>query len=96
MSGSMGLNVRFAAEVQALVGEEQWRILQGSRGWANAKKQFDQEIKKSFNGDASQDFFVNFPLANLDDDPERGLQSNSWIMTRFDVLHRVWHDSSRF
>lgn len=81
MSGSIGLNVRFAAEVQALVGELQWRSLQGTKGWARAEKQFDHEIKRAFSGDESEEFFVTFPMSNLEDDVNRGLQSNTWRMT---------------
>ena len=80
MSGSIGLNVRFTAAVQALVGEAQWRSLQGSRALAIAQKLFDEEIKRSFKDDGKE-FFVDFPMASLRDDKERGLVRQSWKMT---------------
>ncbi|KAK9436430.1 Heat shock protein Hsp70 [Metarhizium brunneum] len=85
MSGSIGLNQRFAAAVQALVGQEQWQTLQGTTGWASAQRQFDKEIKKAFRGSANEEFLVPFPLSRLRDDPIRGLVSSTWRMTGKDV-----------
>ncbi|KAK8930258.1 Chaperone protein DnaK [Metarhizium anisopliae] len=85
MSGSIGLNQRFAAAVQALVGQEQWQTLQGTTGWASAQRQFDKEIKKAFRGSANEEFLVPFPLSRLRDDPTRGLVSSTWRMTGKDV-----------
>ncbi|KAH0600937.1 hypothetical protein MHUMG1_01938 [Metarhizium humberi] len=85
MSGSIGLNQRFAAAVQALVGQEQWQTLQGTTGWASAQRQFDQEIKKAFRGNENEEFLVPFPLSRLRDDPTRGLVSSTWRMTGKDV-----------
>ncbi|QPG97248.1 hypothetical protein C2857_006028 [Epichloe festucae Fl1] len=63
MSGSLGLNMRFKAEVQALVGESHWHALQGTKGWAMAEKQFDTQIKPAFGGYEDEEYFVNFPMA---------------------------------
>lgn len=81
MAGSLGLNSRFAQAVQDLVGDQQWFSLKQSKGWAIAERQFDQEIKRAFRGELDEEYFVNFPLANLVDDPQCDLMSNTWRMT---------------
>ncbi|KAK2609277.1 hypothetical protein QQS21_002212 [Conoideocrella luteorostrata] len=85
MSGSIGLNARFAAEVQEIVGEEQWRALQETRGWTRALKQFDEEIKRAFNGDENQSFWLDFPMAHLQDNETRRLRNDAWEMTGRDL-----------
>ncbi|EFY92901.1 putative hsp70 protein [Metarhizium acridum CQMa 102] len=81
MAGSMGLNQRFAQAVQNLIGDEQWFPLKKSKAWAIAQRQFDQEVKRAFRGDPDEEYFVNFPMAALEDDPQNGLVSNTWRMT---------------
>ena len=82
MAGSLGLNMRFAAAVQELVGDDEWFGLKKTKAWAMAEKQFDQEIKRGFRGQPGEEYFVNFPMADLLDDPDSGLKSNTWRMTR--------------
>lgn len=81
MAGSLGLNQRFATAVEELVGDKQWSTLKMSKPWSFAEKQFDQEIKKDFNGSLEDEYFVNFPMAKLDDDESHGLESNTWKLT---------------
>ncbi len=81
MAGSLGLNYRFAEAVKNLVGEDQFFSLRKTKGWWLAEKMFDREIKKSFRGDPGEEYFVNFPMASLADDPEVGLEANCWRMT---------------
>ncbi|KAG6088700.1 hypothetical protein E4U15_005345 [Claviceps sp. LM218 group G6] len=81
MAGSLGLNQRFAAAVEELVGGHQWSTLKKSKAWSFAEKQFDQEIKKDFGGSVEEEYFVNFPMAKLDDDESHGLESNTWKLT---------------
>lgn len=81
MSGSLGLNKRFAEAVKSLVGEEEWLCLKNTSAWAKAERQFDQEIKTAFAGDLDDDYIVNFPGANLPDDVGEGLQRDSWFMS---------------
>ncbi|RKK94122.1 hypothetical protein BFJ68_g15279 [Fusarium oxysporum] len=81
MSGSLGLNKRFAEAVKSLVGEEEWLCLKNTSAWAKAEHQFDQEIKTAFAGDLDDDYVVNFPGANLPDDVCEGLQRDSWFMS---------------
>lgn len=84
MAGSLGLNQRFAAAVQALVGETQWQSLQHSKAFNIAERQFDKEIKRSFCGGDDVEYFVTFPMANLADDPDLRLQANTWTMTGYE------------
>ncbi|KAG8165646.1 hypothetical protein KVR01_004198 [Diaporthe batatas] len=42
-------------------------------------------VKRSFHGDSEEEYFLNFPMANLEDKPDHGLQSNCWRMTGEDL-----------
>jgi hypothetical protein len=77
------LNQRFSEAVANLVGDDQWYQLKKSKGYALAEKQFDREVKKAFRGNASEEYFVNFPMADLEDDPDQNLESNTWCMTGY-------------
>ncbi|KAG5928619.1 hypothetical protein E4U42_000334 [Claviceps africana] len=83
MAGSLGLNQRFAAAVDELVGEFQWPKLKNSRAWSFAEKQFDQEIKVEFSGEPDEEYYVNFPMANLED--KGGIVQNTWKLTGFEL-----------
>ncbi|KAG6230550.1 hypothetical protein E4U34_000368 [Claviceps purpurea] len=89
MAGSLGLNDRFAAAVEELVGDDQWLKLKMSKAWSIAEKQFDQEIKKSFRGELDVEYYVNFPMASLREDEDGGLVSNTWRLTGL-VLSRIF------
>jgi len=81
MAGSLGLNQRFVEAVKNLVGDDQWNDLRKCKGFFLAEKGFDREVKKSFRGGSNEEYFINFPMARLEDDPENGLESNCWRMT---------------
>lgn len=81
MAGSLGLNKRFEEKVRRVVGEKQFASLKDTVGWAKALNEFDKNIKTSFNGDVSETFYVNFPKAELKDNPDEGLFGNCWEMT---------------
>ncbi len=81
MAGSLGLNQRFVEAVKTLVGKDQFHELQKTKGFFRAEKEFDRVIKKAFRGEPSEEYFVNFPMAALEDNPEAGLESNAWMMT---------------
>ncbi|KAG6159395.1 hypothetical protein E4U37_003526 [Claviceps purpurea] len=89
MAGSLGLNDRFAAAVEELVGDDQWLKLKMSKAWSIAEKQFDQEIKKSFRGELDVEYYVSFPMASLREDEDGGLVSNTWRLTGL-VLSRIF------
>ncbi|KEY64920.1 hypothetical protein S7711_03910 [Stachybotrys chartarum IBT 7711] len=81
MAGSLGLNQRFAEAVKNLVGEHQFHNLRKTKGFWLAEKTFDKEVKKAFRGKLNEEFFINFPMASLDDKPDLGLESNTWRVT---------------
>ncbi len=77
----MGLNLRFLDAIRDLVGEDAYDKLRKTKGFLLAQRVFEREIKKAFGGKDEEEYFVNFPMADLDDDPEAGLESNTWRMT---------------
>ncbi|KAK3291635.1 uncharacterized protein B0H64DRAFT_427150 [Chaetomium fimeti] len=85
MAGSLGLNQRFVEAVRNLVGEEQFADLRKTKGFLLAEKSFDREVKRAFKGDPDEEYFINFPMASLDDDPDLGLEANCWRMTGKDL-----------
>ncbi|TVY51093.1 Heat shock 70 kDa protein 12B [Lachnellula cervina] len=85
MAGSLGLNKRFEGAIKSLVGEDQYFHLRKSRGFELAVQQFDRSVKTAFRGDPDEDYFINFPLAELDDDPANNLVANCWNMKGEDV-----------
>jgi hypothetical protein len=91
MAGSLGLNKRFEQAVKELVGEDQYFSLRKTKGFEQAVLQFDRNIKTAFRGDPDEDYYVNFPMAKLEDDESNNLVSDTWHMKGF-----VTHLSSRF
>ncbi|KAM5526222.1 hypothetical protein QSH57_001883 [Fusarium oxysporum f. sp. vasinfectum] len=89
MSGSLGLNKRFAEAVRDLIGDEEWFRLKKLDAWALAERQFDQEIKTSFTGDLDDDLIVNFPGARLEDNVDEGLERDSWFMSG-ETVHEIF------
>jgi len=86
MAGSLGLNKRFEEAVKNLIGEEEFFRIKKTKAWFKANTQFDNEIKPAFRGKSSEEYFVNFPMADLDDDVGSGLVSNCWTMTGYVIL----------
>ncbi|TVY90525.1 Heat shock 70 kDa protein 12B, partial [Lachnellula willkommii] len=85
MAGSLGLNRRFEAAVKEIVGEDQYFSLRKTRGFELAVQQFDRSVKTAFRGDLDEDYYINFPMADLNDDPDNNLESNCWNMKGVDV-----------
>ncbi|KAL8887793.1 MAG: hypothetical protein Q9215_004678 [Flavoplaca cf. flavocitrina] len=85
MAGSLGLNKRFAQAVKNIVGEDQYFHLRKETGFEQAMNQFDKNIKTAFRGDLDEDYYVNFPMANLIDDHAYRLMANCWNMKGDDV-----------
>jgi len=83
MAGSLGLNKRFGEAVQNIVGDDQWLPLKKSVGWARAQNEFDKQVKIAFKGNLDEDFFINFPQADLEDNPDENLISNCWNISGY-------------
>ncbi|KAF9760866.1 hypothetical protein IL306_004075 [Fusarium sp. DS 682] len=89
MSGSLGLNRRFAEAVQNLIGDEEWFRLKSHDAWPLADRQFDQDIKTAFDGDLEEEYIVNFPGAYLQDVVEEGLKRDTWYMSG-ETVHDIF------
>lgn len=89
MGGSLGLNKRFEETVRNVVGDDQFANLKKSVGWAKALNEFDKNIKTAFAGDVTDTYYVNFPKASLEDDPDENLISNCWEMSG-DVIQEIF------
>ena len=83
MAGSLGLNKRFEHAVKELVGEDQYFSLRKTKGFEQAVLQFDRSIKTAFRGNPDEDYYVNFPMAKLEDDELNRLVSDTWHMKGF-------------
>ncbi|MCJ1283392.1 hypothetical protein MMC26_002720 [Xylographa opegraphella] len=89
MAGSLGLNRRFEQAVKDVVGEDQFYHLRKTKGFEEAMLQFDRTIKTAFRGAADEEWYVNFPMANLQDDPANNIQANCWNL-KGDALKRIF------
>ncbi|KAH9205472.1 Hsp70 family protein-like protein [Leptodontidium sp. 2 PMI_412] len=85
MAGSLGLNKRFEQAVKELVGEDQYFTLCKTIGLQQAVKQFDRSVKTAFRGGMDEEYYVNFPMADLKADPANDLTSNCWNMKGSDI-----------
>ncbi len=77
------LNLRFEQFVKDIVGERAFLDLKETDAFRLAMKQFDEIIKLGFRSRDDEDQYVNFPMANLKDDPSRGLQANCITVTGY-------------
>lgn len=67
------LNKRFEEFIKNIIGEEAFFALEKTPGYVDAIDRFDSVIKPSFMDDPNQQWFVTFPMAKLEDDPENNL-----------------------
>jgi len=82
------LNKRFEQVVKDIVGEDQFVTLRKTKGFRLAMEQFDVSIKTAFRS-VDEEYFVNFPMANLKDDPANNIQSNCFNL-KGDVLKGIF------
>lgn len=66
-----------------IVGERAYIELRDTNGYRLAMKQFDESIKPAFRSRDDEDQYINFPMANLKDDPSRKIKSNCITLTGF-------------
>ncbi|KAK5223509.1 hypothetical protein LTR72_004895 [Exophiala xenobiotica] len=78
MAGSLQLNKRFEEQVKMLVGEDQYYHLRKTRAYQEAVTFFDRTVKRGFRADNEDSWYVNFPMAELKDDPSQNLKRNTW------------------
>ncbi len=80
MVGSLALNRRFAAYLQDIIPEERWDAFKCSSAIVEARKQFEDWVKKDFVGDPDKEYYIRLRGAGLDDDPENNLLDDEWCM----------------
>lgn len=78
MAGSLQLNRRFEEQVKILVGEDQYYHLRKTRAYQEAVTFFDRTVKRGFRAGNADSWYVNFPMADLKDDPSQNLKRNTW------------------
>lgn len=75
------LNLRFEQWVKDIVGEKAFLDLRQTDSFRLAMKTFDENIKPGFRSRDDEEQYVNFPKANLTDDPNKGLKANCITVT---------------
>ena len=82
MAGSVLINQRWEDLLSDIIGESALADLkkQNPIAWREASKTFERDVKPAFTGDDTEEYFINFPMGNLVDKPERGLVSNTWLL----------------
>jgi molecular chaperone DnaK (HSP70) len=89
MAGSLQLNKRFEEQIKMLVGEDQYYHLRKTAAYDQAVKFFDRTVKPEFRGNKDVSWYVNFPMADLEDDESQGLKRDSWEL-KSDVVERIF------
>lgn len=89
MAGSLQLNKRFEEQIKMLVGEDQYYHLRKTPAYDHAVKFFDRTVKPAFRGDSDDSWLVNFPMADLQDDPSANLKRSTWEL-KSDVVGRIF------
>ncbi|KAK4446880.1 actin-like ATPase domain-containing protein [Podospora aff. communis PSN243] len=88
MAGSLGVNKRFEEAVKELVGKTIFADLRVHKGYGRAMQMFDRDVKRPFNGDPDEDYYVSFRMAGLEDNTEAGLEGNDWTMKGHESIPR--------
>lgn len=83
------INQRFEEFVKMTVGEECFSKLRETKGYRLAMKVFDENVKPGFRGPDDEDQYVNFPMANIPDNPNRGVIANTITVTAYGLANQV-------
>jgi hypothetical protein len=75
------INKRFENWVKDIVGERAYLDLRETDAYRRAMKDFDENIKPSFSGKGDEIAYVSFPMANIKDDPSKGIKGNTLTLT---------------
>lgn len=76
----MALNKRFAAFLEDVIPEDKWDKFKSGQAIVDARKYFDQTVKKDFIGDPDKEYYIRLRGAGLDDDPDNNIQDGEWCM----------------
>jgi len=75
------INKRFENWVKDMVGERVYLDLKETDAYRRAMKDFDENIKPSFQGTGDETAYVNFPMAKIKDNPSKGITGNTLTLT---------------
>jgi hypothetical protein len=81
IAGSMMINRRFEEFVKNTIGERIHLDLKESDAWRRGMKTFDEQVKPGFRGRDDDNQFISFPMANIPDNPDRGIKGSTLTMT---------------
>lgn len=90
----MMINKRFEEYVKNLVGERCFIDLKETNGWRHAMKTFDEIVKPAFRGREDEDYYINFPMANIPDNADCGIKANT-VTTTADDLSEIFEPVSK-
>lgn len=71
------INRRFEDWVKTVVGDRAYLDLVEQDSYRRAMKTFDENIKPGFRTVQDEEQYINFPKANLKDDPTKGLTNDT-------------------
>ena len=80
------INRRFEEAIKNAVGDEQYIALRKHKSYRIAMQFFDEAVKPAFNPFEQREddiHYVNFPMADLKDDPANNIASNCFSVTRY-------------
>ncbi|KAF2878237.1 hypothetical protein BDV95DRAFT_600908 [Massariosphaeria phaeospora] len=86
IAGSLMTNKGFETWIRDMVGERAYFDLKDTDAYRRVMKDFDNSIKPSFRGEGDEDEPINFPMADLEDNPSRGIANNCMTLTVNDLL----------
>ena len=75
------INKRFEQWVKDMVGERAFLDLRETNGYRFAMKHFDVVIKPSFRSKDDEEQYINFPMAKINDNPEKGIKMNTLTLS---------------
>lgn len=66
--------------LESIIPDEKWLDFKSSKAIVEARKIFEEGVKREFTGDENKEFHIRLRGAGLDDDPENNLLDDEWTM----------------
>lgn len=89
IAGSMLINGLFEDWVKDTVGERAFLDLRETNGFRLGMKDFDEKVKPAFQSRDDGEVYVNFPMADIPDNPSKGIKANALTLTG-ETLHKIF------
>ena len=77
----MLINGLFEDWVKDAVGERAFLDLRETNGYRLGMKDFDDKVKPAFQSKDDGEVYVTFPMADIPDNPSKGIKSNALTLT---------------